>query len=364
VTTEARSGSDRGDRHLRADDRRSLPRRLARLGLLVVVLLVVFGWFLPEVVGVDYASVWNTIRRLTFEEATGLAALTILWMLLEAVVSKSVLRGLPVWTALLAWLGPNAVIASGAPPGTDMAIRYAMFRSRFTLEESASASVATGIVYILIKVALVIPAGLLVFAVGRGDSGIVGLMLTAGFIAVAGAVLIVLLVRSTRFAGLVGALLERAASWVTSKLKRGEAAHVRETVLDVRGQLATSLGRRWPIVAASIVAAQIGMWLVLVGSIRVTGTDASELELVFIFAAFAYTQLVTSVPIVPGNMGVSEAALTGVMVAFAGKEFGTDIAAGVALYRTLTWLLPIPLGYAALGAFRRSERRPHHPSAT
>lgn len=336
---------------------RSIAWRLLRLVLLLAVLVLVFGWFLPEVIGVDYASVWDTIRKLTFEEASGLAVLTILWIVLESVVSKSVLHGLPISTAVLAWLGPNAVTASGAPPGADMAVRYAMFRSRFTLEESASASVATGIVYILIKIALVIPAGLLVFAVGRGDSGIVGLMLTGGFIAVAGALLIILLVRSTRFAGIVGSLLERAASWVTRRLKRGEAAGVRETVLNVRGQLASSLGKRWHMVAGSIIVAQLAMWLVLVASIRITGPDESELPLVFIFAAFAYTQLVTSVPIVPGNMGVAEAALTGVMVAFAGTEFGTEIAAGVALYRTLTWLLPIPLGYGALWLFRRRDRR-------
>ena len=59
--------------------------------------------------------------------------------------------GLPIRTAITAWLGPNAVISSGAPPGTDIAIRYSMFRSRFTLEQAASAAMVTGIVYILVS---------------------------------------------------------------------------------------------------------------------------------------------------------------------------------------------------------------------
>ena len=334
-----------------------LGRRLLRIGLLLVVLAVVFGWFLPSVVGVDYASVWDTLRTLTFEDAILLTVLVVLWIVLEAAVSKTVLAGLPLKTAVMAWLGPNAVISSGAPPGTDIAIRYAMFKSRFTLEQAASAAMVTGIVYILAKIFLVIPAGTMVFILERADQSTADLMILSAVIIVAAVVVIALIVRWESFARWLGRVIQRSVSWVMRRLRRGPIEGVEDKMLEIRAQVAQALGRRWPIVTGSILLAQVGMFLVLLASMRVTGNDAGQLDWVFVFAAFAFTQLATSVPIVPGNMGVAEAALTGTMIFFVGKEHSDTIAAGVALYRTLTWLLPIPLGYIALGIFRRSEGR-------
>lgn len=338
-------------------ERRTVKQKLLRLALLVIVLIVVFGWFLPSVVGVDYASVWDTLRKLTFEEASGLFVLMVVWIVLEAAVSKTVLAGLPIKTAIMAWLGPNAVISSGAPPGTDIAIRYAMFRSRFTLEQAAAAAMVTGIVYILVKIFLVIPAGTMVFILERADQSIGSIMILSAGIIIAAIVVIALLVRWESFARWLGRALQSSVSWVLVRFKRGPIEGVEDKMTDIRGQVAESLGKRWPLVTGSILAAQIAMFLILWGSMRVTGNDAETLDWVFIFAAFAWTQFVTSVPIVPGNMGVAEAALTGTMVFFIGKEHADSVAAGVALYRTLTWLMPIPLGYIALAAFRRGERR-------
>ena len=41
----------------------------------------------------------------------------------------------------------------------------------------------------------------------------------------------------------------------------------------------------------------------------------------------------------------------------AGAEYVNEVAAGVLLYRLLTWILLIPTGLAALGAWRLQQRK-------
>ncbi len=72
---------------------------------------------------------------------------------------------------------------------------------------------------------------------------------------------------------------------------------------------------------------------------------------------YEYIESVTIIPITPGSAGVSEIALVGMLTPIAGTEYVNEIAAGVLLYRLLTWILLIPAGLTVLGAWRLQQRR-------
>ena len=63
-----------------------------------------------------------------------------------------------------------------------------------------------------------------------------------------------------------------------------------------------------------------------------------------IAAVFALVQGITMLPITPGSAGIAEIALVGMLAPIAGPEYVNEVAAGVLLYRMLTWILIIPAG--------------------
>ena len=66
-------------------------------------------------------------------------------------------------------------------------------------------------------------------------------------------------------------------------------------------------------------------------------------------------RLVSALPITPGGVGVVELGLTVSLQVAAGVDaFDAKIAAAVLVFRTITFILPIPLGALAYMYWRRS----------
>jgi uncharacterized membrane protein YbhN (UPF0104 family) len=91
-------------------------------------------------------------------------------------------------------------------------------------------------------------------------------------------------------------------------------------------------------------------------SLRFVGIPESVLSWAAIFAVFALVAGITIIPITPGSAGVAEIALVGMLTPIAGSTYVNEVAAGVLLYRLLTWILVIPAGLGALGIWRHGQR--------
>ena len=76
------------------------------------------------------------------------------------------------------------------------------------------------------------------------------------------------------------------------------------------------------------------------------------------FAVYSLVAGLTVIPISPGSVGVAEVALIGMLTPIVGSEFVNEVAAGVLLYRLLTWLLMIPAGLIALAVWRARRTAP------
>ena len=69
----------------------------------------------------------------------------------------------------------------------------------------------------------------------------------------------------------------------------------------------------------------------------------------------------TVISITPGGVGVAEVVYTAVYVAVLGSSAHDSVLAGVLLYRTLTYLLPMVTGAICYLIWRIQQRGAHHP---
>jgi uncharacterized membrane protein YbhN (UPF0104 family) len=91
---------------------------------------------------------------------------------------------------------------------------------------------------------------------------------------------------------------------------------------------------------------------VLLLALRFAGVDAGQAGWVEVLAVFSFARLLTAIPFTPGGLGVIELALITGIAATGGER--AEVAAGVLIFRALTFVLPIPLGLATYVFWRRN----------
>lgn len=117
-----------------------------------------------------------------------------------------------------------------------------------------------------------------------------------------------------------------------------QARHVRWTDWMLALGLASS---KWILDAASLYSA--------------TRAFGIEIDLLPLVALYLGVQLVRQIPLTPGGVGLVEVALLAGLVAVGAPDAAA--AAAVLVYRLASTWLMIPLGYTALAALRRWDRR-------
>jgi uncharacterized protein (TIRG00374 family) len=92
---------------------------------------------------------------------------------------------------------------------------------------------------------------------------------------------------------------------------------------------------------------------------RFVGIPASRVSLAAAFAAFTFGMLAGSIPITPGGLGNADAVYIAVMAA-AGASSSVAVT-GDLVFRTLTYLLQIPVGAVTYVIWRRKKSwlKPH-----
>lgn len=262
--------------------------------------------------------------------------------------------------ALPGFLAPAAT-ASVVPGPTDVAARYAMFRSWGYSGAQTSASVILVFLYLTFaKVVLPVVAALVFFAFGRSDAELETLAIIAGGILVGGVFLIFLLLRSEEIARRLGHAAGRAArrvaGWFRIKTPETLAADVADRAAHFRDKTGNVVRTRTHLAAGAAAAAQAALFAILLVSVRVVGIGADQLDWIALLAAFALVQLLTSVPITPSGLGVAEAAYVALLTAESNTELASQVAAAAIIYRLFSWVIIVPLGGIAWLWWSRSRK--------
>ena len=319
----------------------------------LLVLILLFGVVLPGFI--DYEAVWEEITALEVSSILLLSLLGVASSWLEAALYTVLIPGLGYRAGWKAFLGGNTV-AGFAPSPWDIVVRYAMYRG-FGVEGSvAGASVVVGGGF-QITFAIVAPVLVLFYWVATGQATERGRVIAvlAG-VAVAGvAVLLALILRRERIAVRIGGFLQRAADWVSPKLRRPVPQNLVGTTVDFRRLVIRTLASRWWISLMYLVTMHAVRYLGMLYLFREMGVGRFAVSAAELFAVYTIGILMSLMPVVPAGLGAVE--LTYIwLLAADDPRLADSVAAATFTHRIFFWLLPIIIGvFPLLGWMRRSR---------
>lgn len=313
-------------------------RQAARL---LAVALVVEYLLVPQLAGSRHS--WHLLRDadrgwLAAAGVLELASLAVYGLLTLAVLPRG--AGRPsFWTVLridLSTLAVSHVVPAGSAVGLGLGYRLltsAGVAGGDAVFAKATQAVGSAVVLnLLLWCALVVSIPLHGFSPVFGTAAVAGVLLLAG----AGIAVVLLTRRQDRLAPAAGRLLGRlpqisedaAVGWVRT----------------LAGHLQTFTADRRVLARSTVLAA--GNWLLdaaaLWACVRAFGHTLGPVGLL---VPYGIAGVLAALPFTPAGVGVVEAFLIPSLVGF-GVPRGAAIL-GVLAWRTLNFLLPIPLGFAA-----------------
>ena len=334
-------------------EKQPLWRRLLPLAVGVAIVVVLFGWVLPQFI--DYDAVFRAIGNIEWWQWLILLIIAVLRFLPEGWIYVAAQPGLKNSQGVQLFLVAETM-ANVPPGGLDLISRYAMTRYwGFSAASSTSATIASWVFASLSKIVLPIIAVALLAIDNIREDELDALALLSLVIVVVAGVGITLLLRSPKLADWVGTLLGTVVRWVAGIFRKNVQTDFVQLLHDFRDQASDVLRSRTHIGAAAGLAARIAAFLVLIIAVRAVGIGADEVSWTVVFAAFAFVMAIGVIPIF--NLpGITELILIGTLTRYAGSGFSDEIAAAVFVYRILTWLLPIPFGGWAFNRWQDSVK--------
>ena len=330
--------------------------KVGRALVVVIVLVVVFGWLLPQII--DYDLIWDALTSMSGRDLVVLSILALVRIPTEALVYRAMLPGLRLTAGSGAYLSSN-VAANVMPPPASSIIQYAYFRAeQFDTRASMTGAVGSFVFPQGARVALPIVAFAVLLATGQDDAEA---LLITGFSVAAVAVvclLIWLIGRSETSARWVGAKLGQFVSWIMVKLKKDPVGDLGEQVVEFRDNAYAIVRKRWPM-GLLAVSLNLGLtFLILVASLRATGIDESQIGLPLIFASFAVAFFAgVVIPITGSGLGIVDVVMVSALQAsMAGSVDVNTIVAAVVVWRLFYGLLAFFPGILTLTTFSKSHR--------
>ncbi len=312
-----------------------------------MVLVVVLLWFLLTRVA-SWSDVVDALDDLSVGDWAALTAAAMVRVAVEPVLLVGVTPGLKYRLAVPGFLAPAAA-ATVVPGPSDLAARYAMYRSwGFSATETSSSVILWLLYSTAAKMVLpIIAFGLLVFF-DRNDGQDASIAMVA--VGVLGTLVggMFLLLRSDgtarRLGGAAGKAAHRIARWFRISAPDTLAEDLAQRAANFRNQTGHIIRSRSHLAVVAALAQQASLFAILLVSVRAVGIAPSQLDWVSIFAAFALVQLITSVPITPGGLGVAEAAYVTLLAVGSTGGLVGRVAAAALIYRIFSWLILVPLG--------------------
>jgi uncharacterized membrane protein YbhN (UPF0104 family) len=209
---------------------------------------------------------------------------------------------------------------STVPGPADLAVRHRMYlRWGVSMNRATASVVAAGVASSLTKLTVAVVSVAVAALAGTRPAG--------------GGTVLIAVVIAVPIVAVVAIVQRRAAQG------QGRTGMVmRESSSILRG--------RWAIILLGNAGAVMVSVTLLLVSLRTVGVDADEVTWYAVFAAYGVVQLASLVPVSVGNAGVAELVLIGAL----GRqpELRDGVAAGVLVYRSATFLAPLPVGAVVL----------------
>ena len=333
---------------------------LMRSGLIVAVLVVVFGIILPAT-GVDYAEVFAAFQALSPDQVVIITILGALAWLVSGLVFSALIPGLSVLRGPESWLILSG-IGSSVPFGPwNMGVLWVVVRGWGIPNIPATSGIALyGVVNELSRLFLPLFA-IIILAVTGALAGASqanaawAIAIISAIVFVIAIALIVAVVRSEKVADRLGRTGQRLVTATLAKLGRKGAPDVDGAIHRFRDQLGVVIRQRGFAAMGTSITSQFAWVIVLIVSLRMCGVPTDVLSPAIVFGVYALVMVITIIPLSPGGAGVPELLFITAFTNIAGEQYNAAITAGVFLYRLYFWFLPIPLAWILLKLTRRGK---------
>jgi uncharacterized protein (TIRG00374 family) len=242
----------------------------------------------------------------------------------------------------------STAVANSLPGGgaIGVGISYGMFRA-WGFDDAAIGLYAaiTGIWNNLVKFGMpIVAVALLALEGGASGSLVTGALAGVVALIVSLGALFLLLWKES-FARRIGSGLGRVVSFLRKVLRKDEVENWDDKAADFRSRTVELLRDRWLALSVTTLISHVSLYAVLLVTLRLLGVQGDEVTWIEVLGVYSFARLVSALPITPGGVGVAELSyVTGLVVLGCPKP---EAVAGVLLFRTLTYLLQIPLGLPA-----------------
>jgi putative heme transporter len=315
------------------------------LGLAVSVAIVagIFVWAIPKFA--DYGDVMDALGTLTPIEFWTLFAAMVFNLVTYWWANQAALPGLGIGKAAVLTQTTTSV-ANTLPAGGAIAVglTYTILDSwGFSPTNVALYVGVTGIWNIFTKLSLPLLALVLLALTGHLTLGYVSAAVIGVIVLGVAVTLLTLVFRSEPLAIRIGDGLGRIVSWFRRVARLSPVSGWGEGAARFRRDTIALVEYRWFRLSWTTVLSQVALFFVLLLALRHMGVSEAEISTAEAFAVYAFSRLLSAVPITPGGVGLIDIGYIGGLAAFDGSE-KAQIVAAVLLFRALTYGIQIPLG--------------------
>ena len=322
----------------------------------VIVLALVFGIVLPQFG--DYDQAWAAIKAMSTLALVILLLMTIFNVIAYVWPYQAALPELAYKPAFLirqtSFMISNVIPMGGA---FGIAVQYAMLS--FYRIGPGEATAGIGIVsawntFVTLSLPIFAAVGLVVIGQAQGMAFLVALI---GLIAIAVVVVLVAaILKSPNTARKVGEWGDRAVTWSYGLFKKEPSFSVVDEVLKFRSSTVDVVSQGWLRITATSYLQQFMQFLILWAAIfAIQGAENAPVTFLEAFAAFAFGRLTTFIPLPPGGLGTTDAAITGILVGFGAVS--NDALAAVMVWRALTYFPQVIIGIGTFLSFKRQQAK-------
>lgn len=332
-----------------------LVKRVVQMVVGLALATFLLGWVLPWLTHTSWPEIIDNLAKVGWRKALICFALMFggLWAYTFTIMAS--LPGMRHSPALIVNLCGSGV--SNSMPGggaVGVAAQYAIFRSwGFSHRNIGTSLIITSVFNLLIR--MVLPIVAIVWLIMSTERDLPSIIVRGALIGGGAGVLLagilVGILTSDRSAHAIGRALNALIHPVLRLFRREHGQDIEALAVDMRNRIIGVVRPNWPMLVLGIVGF-LGVYFFLFREcmtafgIYLTWGEA--------FACYAFSRLLTMVPLTPGGIGITEIAAV-LMVAFGAN--GAAAAAAVFLFAIYSHLLEIPFGALAAGAWAATRKR-------
>jgi putative heme transporter len=325
--------------------------RVVQILVSIALVVGIFVFAIPKLA--DYSSVWAAIQDMTWQEIATLVGAMVFNLFTYWWQVAASIPGLTLGQAAVNNQTSTSV-ANTIPGGGYLAVgvSYAMFRSWGISNARIALSVGvTGVWNIFLKLGLPVIALALLVATGKSSPALVLAALIGLAVLAAALTMFALVLWKKELARRIGAGIGAVLSRIRRLFRKPPVRDLGESAVRFRQQTIDLIAARWVQLTLSTVVSHLALYGVLLLALRDVGVSEHEITWVQVLGVFAFSRLLTALPLTPGGLGFVELSYIGGLI-LAGRGhadvsaevFHAQVAAAVLVFRTLTFGIQIPLG--------------------